>query len=488
MPLEGEMEDFDEPEELQASVNPIPTENDAQQTPTPIPESIFEEDKAIALWLSDPEDDRDTEEEDRATTMIMMNGAGTKIGNAPVEGERGSCDERVDNEGNQPIPQPAEFEDVDWPTMPQIEDTPNEEKLPLAQLEEQGGTDVGKVACRGSGEGVDEANEAIQASATTTNNPLRRRKVNLEPETGRRKVKSSTKDDAKSILREEEVCAGVIPHAVHPKVLKKPPEYYSGTVWDPPDEGKGKVEERSGGELIDMDFNDAEPISTPMDPNETLSEGQPLSLAEMIVKIENLPHREGIGPLTHTPKLDDAVAIAIDAITPENREEPPQVSSDKSRGGGGASWVNPRKKAEGVAMGELEELGGMRVNASKRDSRSLQGKGDISLVSGEEKDLLPDQGGLPAQSEHQTRSWNTQKGDQCDVDEDRGVVEERSRGSGRDSRAPPIFGKRFPPPLEINKPAVTDTRARDQARWDVINNEGKCWNLGTDFFRFEGEC
>ena len=105
VPLEGEMEDLDRPEELWTSVNPIPTENNAQQTPTPIPESIFEEgtegvllpvaediqrtrknanaittpqemqmasetteeveDQAMALWLSDPdEDDEDVAEDD----------------------------------------------------------------------------------------------------------------------------------------------------------------------------------------------------------------------------------------------------------------------------------------------------------------------------------------------------------------------------------------------------------------------------------------
>jgi len=44
VPLEGEMEDLGRPEELWASTNPIPIENDAQRTSTPIPESIFGED------------------------------------------------------------------------------------------------------------------------------------------------------------------------------------------------------------------------------------------------------------------------------------------------------------------------------------------------------------------------------------------------------------------------------------------------------------
>jgi len=49
------------------------------------------------------------------------------------------------------------------------------------------------------------------------------------------------------------------------------------------------------------------------------------------------------------PKPNNAFPIAIDAITAQFREEPPQNSSDKSRGGGGTSWVNPRKHAEGAA-------------------------------------------------------------------------------------------------------------------------------------------
>ena len=120
VPLEGEMEDFDVLEELWASANPIPAENNVQRTPTTIPESIFEEDsegvllpappiaedvqrtrkdtdaitmprenlemaecvrdeeedQAMAEWLSDPDED----DEDQAT-----NGTGIPIGNAPVE-------------------------------------------------------------------------------------------------------------------------------------------------------------------------------------------------------------------------------------------------------------------------------------------------------------------------------------------------------------------------------------------------------------------
>jgi len=84
-------------------------------------------------------------------------------------------------------------------------------------------------------------------------------------------------------------------------------------------------------------------------------------------------------PLTHNMKPDDAFSIAIDAITTEFCEEPPQISSDQSRGGEGTSWVNPRKHAGGVTLSD----------AMKRDFRDLKGRGDISLINGAEKNHLP---------------------------------------------------------------------------------------------------
>jgi len=278
VPLEGEMEDFDKPEELWASINSIPAENDAQQTSAPIPESIFEdtegvllpvpplvededvqhtcknkiampcsgmqtaaemaenmreaeEDQAMALWLSDPDKDNEdvADEEDWA------------MGNEPVEGEREGFDKQA-NEGNQPIPQLAE---PDWPTTVQVEENIPNEKLLLAQLEEQGEC-RDKAASRRHGEGVDEADKAwasptaiamklvedlepphmssgqprgeeegIGASWETRERTLRRRKVSLRTE-GRHRVSPAwTKEDL------EETGAGVLlrhrlePHA-HP--------------------------------------------------------------------------------------------------------------------------------------------------------------------------------------------------------------------------------------------------------------------------------
>ena len=73
-------------------------------------------------------------------------------------------------------------------------------------------------------------------------------------------------------------------------------------------------------------------------------------------------------------------------------EEPPQISSDQSRGGGGTSWVNPRKHAGGATLSD----------ATKRDFRDLKGRGDINLASEDKKDHLlvfRDTGGAPQHRE-----------------------------------------------------------------------------------------
>ena len=101
-----------------------------------------EEDQAMAEWLSDLEDDDEhADQRDWATEMTRI-ADDPQIWNMPVEGKRKIIDERVDEEGNQPIPKPTRVENIDWPTTPQLEDDPNKELLP-AQLEEQrknGGT------------------------------------------------------------------------------------------------------------------------------------------------------------------------------------------------------------------------------------------------------------------------------------------------------------------------------------------------------------
>jgi len=102
-----------------------------------------------------------------------------------------------------------------------------------------------------------------------------------------------------------------------------------------------------------------------MDANGTLSEGQ--------------------YPLTDTPKSYAALSIAIDAI---NLEEPLQISSDKSRGGGGTPCINAREHEGGVT----------HLDHVKHDLRGLGGEGAMILASGDEGSHLPvfqDAGGVP---------------------------------------------------------------------------------------------
>ena len=177
-------------------------------------------------------------------------------------------------------------------------------------------------------------------------NPEQRDDAKSNPKTtGRRKVCPSAVDDAKSVR--------------HPYVAQVPT--------------KSK-------------FEDTECISRPMDLENTLSKGQPPATRTEITRTKNLPYRKGIGPHTSTPKW---TTIVINAITPKFLEEPPQVSLDKSRGEGGVSWVNPRKQRANATTERLEDPGGTRVNAPKRDLRGLEGMENISLVSIDEKGHLP---------------------------------------------------------------------------------------------------
>ena len=281
----------------------------------------------------------------------------------PVEGERKNIDDRVDETGNQPISQPAEPEpeevertDNDLPAIEaEFEPKSEPEKLLLAQPEEQGEC-RGKAASNEPGEGADEIDWIVdehpkEVEPTQEYYPhlvceslmeekTRRREVNLGME-GRREVKPAP-------MEQREV--------------------------------NSKVED-------DAKSNPRTPkfVSRSMDLKNTLTEGQqPPTTADM-AKTSNLPYREGIGPLTHTPKPN---AIATDAITHEIREEPPQISSDKSRGGGGTSCINARK----------DEVGATNLDRVTRDLRGLERERDISVVNKDEKEHLPifqDPGGVP---------------------------------------------------------------------------------------------
>ena len=149
-----------------------------------------------------------------------------------VEGEREDFNKQVDETGNQPIPQPVEFEpepeDIDWPITLQVEEDPTnieigepgivtkdpgEEavdhekdsttqkgtKLPLAHPEEQG--ECGGKATNGeAGKGVTEVNWGIE---TVDKRPKETSMKELEPAQLRisRRLQGSRRDDAKSVSR-----------------------------------------------------------------------------------------------------------------------------------------------------------------------------------------------------------------------------------------------------------------------------------------------
>jgi hypothetical protein len=151
----------------------------------------------------------------------------------------------------------------------------------------------------------------------------------------------------------------------------------------------------------------------PMNPNMTLSKGQHPPTTANIAKMNDIPFPEGIGPLMHTLKPNN---IAINAIILKFCEEPPKVSLDKSRGGGGTSCINARKYTRAAT----------HLEAAKHDFQDLEGEGGISLVSEEEKNLLPDPGGVPQQRKVGYRPMvdgrpiprTPRKRGQCDVDDE----------------------------------------------------------------------
>ena len=214
-------------------------------------------------------------------------------------------------------------------------------------------------------------------------------------------------------------------------------------------------------------LDDAEFVSTPMDHENPLSDGQHLPRPDEIAKMKNLPYQEGIEPLTHTPKPND---IATDTIIPENREEPPQVSSDKSRRGG-------------VTY----------LKAGVHDFRDHEGGRDMSLVRGKEKDLLPDPGGVP---QHRLVGCMPRVDEKSSLDQSKGAhnamwkaeaeaEEEVARIHAADARRP-VFGN---VPTTRNRQTAIST-ARDHVMYAMGASSPIERNSGmlTDIFRFEGEC
>ena len=173
----------------------------------------IEEDVAWMAYLSDSEP-----EDDDNGSMDWWD--------EPVEGEK----ERVDETGNQPIPQPSVPETT----------TPKGTELPLVQPEELGKC-RGKVA---SGEGADDDEWAATAMTDVTED------------------RNSSYEMAKGEVewpKEEEAGAGVSLHTPYPKT-EPTWEYYSDVAWNP--WAVDEIEGESDGEGVDEANRAFAPITT----------------------------------------------------------------------------------------------------------------------------------------------------------------------------------------------------------------------------------
>ena len=155
-----------------------------------------EENLAWMAYISDSKDN------DNVVSTISSNEGNIDWWDEPVEGEKEDFDERVDEAGNQPIPQPSKPETT----------IPKGMELPLEQPGEQGTLGRNKAA---SGEGT---NDEWAANAT--------RDATEDQESSYEMAKGEVE------WPKEGADAGVILHASY---LKTEPrwEYYSDLAWNP---------------------------------------------------------------------------------------------------------------------------------------------------------------------------------------------------------------------------------------------------------------
>jgi hypothetical protein len=153
----------------------------------------IEEDAAWMAYISDSEDDDDV------VSTVSSDEGSVDWWDEPVEGENEDFDERVDEAGNQPIPQPSKPEAT----------TPKGTELPLAQPEEQGKCG-GKVASGKTGD-----DDEWAATVTTTEDPDSPYKM--------------ANGDIKW-PKEEGAGAGVLPHTPYLKTSAW--EYDPDAVWN----------------------------------------------------------------------------------------------------------------------------------------------------------------------------------------------------------------------------------------------------------------
>ncbi len=331
-------------------------------------------------------------------------------------------------------------------------------QMPMAQPKEQGEY-RGKVARSESGEGegedkinceivtmderlkgVDEDREIMEG--TTRKHPKEQPKVNSNGE-GRHKVYPGTTDDAKSIwhLRTDQISAKLVLKLTELGFPDFESVHLNSTISDERiggEESEGvdddndeadwatstttAISETKGQREVNpkerddaksnplppiqdrLEFDDAELILMQMDLNATpLKSQHPCSLAKT-TKVENLPYRKGIEPPIYAPMGSNSKTPPTIMIIDGILEEPPQISSDQSRGGGEASWINPRKNREGpttiatqfydprivnidatfmieintltaeIFAKNLEDPGGMHLNMTKHVFRHLNDK------------------------------------------------------------------------------------------------------------------
>jgi len=330
-------------------------------------------------------------------------------------------------------------------------------------------------SCAEEGKGVDENDdEADWATTNTTNeaqgrhraNPVTAERREVNPEKGDAKSNPQGRDDAKSNPKE----------ADDAKSNPLPQPGFGGAehILMPMDQNmtlsKGQ-----------HPYTNLIPVRLNFDLNVPLPTVQYLPTVANIKETTDVPHHKDYGATMHAPTgtstdvvfatstttrfIEDIVALHSEAIqcvvqptkgieacedeekyapmgtkvkippsiaiTDEFLEEPPQISSDQSRGGGGASWINPRKHREGpiaittqfsgyprigstdvaftiaidtmtaeIFTRNLEDLGGMHSNATKHVFRDLEGMGGINSVKDDKRNDLPVFGDVGEEPQH----------------------------------------------------------------------------------------
>jgi hypothetical protein len=177
---------------------------------------------------------------------------------------------------------------------------------------------------------------------------------------------------------------------------------------------------RSGGELMDLDFEGTELVSTPMDLENTLQKVQSPPIVADMAKMNNIPFREGID-------TERAFLIVIDVICTEF----------------------------------LEDVGVMHSSTVKHVFKSTKTGGDIRLSKEDEEGILPNAGEVPQHREmelgdmpmvdDENRSWPPKR---REAETERTLTTEREGGTKAEGMR--LRRKIFPPP-GINKHDYQDT-------------------------------